>query len=209
MGPPGAGKGTQSNKICKEFDIPKISTGDMLRQAQEHDPELKKILSSGELVSDQKIIELLLKRIEQADCKDGFLLDGFPRTITQAEALQEARVDIDGVIQLDVADDQIVTRMAGRLVHMPSGRTYHIETNPPRIAGLDDHTGEPLTQREDDQELTVRRRLNVYHSQTEPLIAWYREYFTRKPGSFFVVNGMQEVEMVHDEVKNLLMQIEN
>lgn len=209
MGPPGAGKGTQSNKICKEFDIPKISTGDMLRQAQESDPELKQILTSGELVSDQKIIQLLLQRIGQSDCKDGFLLDGFPRTIKQAEALQDAGVVIDGVIQLDVADDQIVSRMAGRLVHLPSGRTYHVDTNPPRIAGLDDETGEALTQREDDQELTVRRRLNVYHSQTEPLIAWYRDYFANQSGSFFVVNGMQEVESVHDEIKNLLMQIEN
>jgi len=178
LGAPGAGKGTQAGFICKQLNIPQISTGDMLRAAVKAGTELgkqaKSAMDSGALVSDALIINLVKERIAEADCANGFLFDGFPRTLVQAEALIEADVTIDQVIEIDVADEEIVKRIAGRRVHPGSGRIYHITHNPPKVADMDDATGEPLIQRDDDQEATVRNRLAVYHQQTKPLIAFYQ-----------------------------------
>jgi len=178
LGAPGAGKGTQAGFICKQLNIPQISTGDMLRAAVKAGTELgkqaKSAMDSGGLVSDELIINLVKERIAQSDCASGFLFDGFPRTLVQAEALIEGGVTIDQVIEIDVADEEIVKRIAGRRVHPGSGRIYHIEHNPPKVAGIDDATGEPLIQRDDDKEQTVRNRLAVYHQQTKPLIAFYQ-----------------------------------
>lgn len=178
LGAPGAGKGTQAKFIMEEFGIPQISTGDMLRAAIRSGSDLGKkakgVMDAGSLVSDEVIIALVKERIEQDDCAKGFLFDGFPRTIVQAEALRDAGVAIDHVIEIAVEDDTIVQRIAGRRVHPDSGRTYHIQHNPPKEAGKDDLTGEALIQRDDDQEETVRKRLSVYHSQTAPLIHFYQ-----------------------------------
>lgn len=180
LGAPGAGKGTQANFISQHFNIPQISTGDMLRAAIAAGTELglaaKAIMEAGQLVSDDLIIDLVKDRIRQPDCAHGFLFDGFPRTIPQAEALKSAGVAIDHVIEIDVPDHEIIQRMSGRRVHLPSGRTYHIQFNPPRNANVDDVTGEPLIQRNDDSEDTVKKRLDVYHAQTEPLIRYYSEW---------------------------------
>jgi adenylate kinase len=179
LGAPGAGKGTQAGFITKKFGIPQISTGDMLRAAVKAGTELglkaKSIMDSGGLVSDDLIINLVKERISQPDCANGFLFDGFPRTIPQAEALQEAGVNIDHVVEIAVEDEEIVSRIAGRRVHPASGRVYHTEHNPPKVAGIDDETGEELIQRDDDQEETVRHRLSVYHSQTKPLVDFYQQ----------------------------------
>jgi adenylate kinase len=173
LGPPGAGKGTQAAHICDKLGIPQISTGDMLRAAVKAGTELglmaKAKMDAGDLVSDDIIIGLVKERIAQPDCVDGFLFDGFPRTLAQAEAMQEAGVDIDGVIEIAVPDDEIVRRMSGRRVHLASGRSYHVIFNPPKVEGKDDVTGEPLIQRDDDNEKTVRNRLATYHEQTEVL----------------------------------------
>ena len=177
LGPPGAGKGTQADFICAELGIPKISTGDMLRAAVSAGTELglkaKAVMDRGDLVSDDIILGLIEERIAQPDCAKGCLFDGFPRTIPQAEGLEKIGVAIDLVIEIQVADDEIVRRMSGRRVHPASGRSYHIEFNPPREADLDDETGEPLIQRDDDKEETVRRRLSVYHAETQPLVDFY------------------------------------
>ena len=177
LGPPGAGKGTQANIICQHFGIPQISTGDMLRAAVKAGTPTgiaaKKVMDSGALVSDDIIIALVKERITQPDCANGFLFDGFPRTIPQAEAMKSAGVRLDAVLEIDVPDDAIIERMGGRRVHPGSGRTYHVKFNPPKVAGKDDVTGEDLIQRGDDQEETVRRRLLVYHQQTRPLVAYY------------------------------------
>lgn len=177
LGPPGAGKGTQADFICAELGIPKISTGDMLRAAVSAGTELglkaKAVMDRGDLVSDDIILGLIEERIAQPDCAKGCLFDGFPRTIPQAEGLEKIGVAIDLVIEIQVADDEIVRRMSGRRVHPASGRSYHIEFNPPREADLDDETGEPLIQRDDDREETVRRRLSVYHAETQPLVDFY------------------------------------
>ncbi|MGZ4968452.1 MAG: adenylate kinase [Methylobacter sp.] len=177
LGSPGSGKGTQAQFITEKYAIPQISTGDMLRAAvREGTPlgvEAKKVMDAGGLVSDDIILGLIKERIAQADCASGFLLDGFPRTIAQAEGLNEMGVNIDTVIEIVVEDEEIVKRMAGRRVHLQSGRTYHIEFNPPKVDGLDDVTGEPLIQRDDDKEETVRKRLSVYHEQTKPLVGYY------------------------------------
>ncbi len=177
LGPPGAGKGTQADFICAELGIPKISTGDMLRAAVSAGTELglkaKAVMDRGDLVSDEIILGLIEERIAQPDCAKGCLFDGFPRTIPQAEGLEKIGVAIDLVIEIQVADDEIVRRMSGRRVHPASGRSYHIEFNPPREADLDDETGEPLIQRDDDKEETVRRRLSVYHAETKPLVDFY------------------------------------
>jgi len=180
LGPPGAGKGTQAAFICEKYGIPQISTGDMLRAAVKTGSpialEAKKVMDSGGLVSDEIIIALVKERIAQADCAKGFLFDGFPRTIPQAEALKAAGVAIDAVLEIDVPDAAIIERMSGRRVHLASGRTYHLKFNPPRVAGLDDATGEPLVQRDDDREETVRRRLAVYKEQTQPLVDFYTRW---------------------------------
>lgn len=180
IGPPGAGKGTQANFIITKYGIPQISTGDMLRAAIKAGSPLgvaaKKVMDQGALVSDDIIIGLVKERLKQPDCQRGYLFDGFPRTIPQAEALRAAGVPLDFVLEIDVPDEEIVARMSGRWVHLSSGRTYHVKFNPPKVPGKDDATGEALTQREDDKEETVRKRLQVYHSQTEPLVEYYGKW---------------------------------
>jgi adenylate kinases len=180
LGPPGAGKGTQAQFICERYGIPQISTGDMLRAAVKAGTELGKkaqdIMTSGGLVSDDIIIGLVKERIQESDCKNGFLFDGFPRTIPQAEALVEAGIEIDRVVEIAVEDEEIVSRLSGRRVHEASGRVYHIDHNPPKNEGLDDETGEALIQRDDDKEDTIRNRLHVYHEQTEPLVSFYKNF---------------------------------
>ncbi|MFT3849845.1 MAG: adenylate kinase [Propionivibrio sp.] len=180
LGPPGAGKGTQASFICEKYGIPQISTGDMLRAAIKAGTplglEAKKVMDVGSLVSDDIIIGLVKERLLGDDCKDGYLFDGFPRTIPQAEAMKSAGVAIDFVLEIDVDDSAIVERMGGRRVHLASGRTYHVKFNPPKIAGKDDVTGEDLIQRDDDKEETVKNRLKVYHSQTQPLIDYYEAW---------------------------------
>lgn len=178
LGAPGAGKGTQAKFIMEAFGIPQISTGDMLRSAVKAGTPLglkvQDIMNTGGLVSDEIIIDLVKERISQADCTDGFLLDGFPRTIPQAEALAGSGVSIDHVLEIFVDDEEIVSRLSGRRVHEASGRVYHVKYNPPKVEGVDDETGEPLIQRNDDKEDTVRNRLSVYHEQTEPLVDFYK-----------------------------------
>lgn len=180
LGAPGAGKGTQAATICEKYGIPQISTGDMLRAAVKAGTPLglqaKDVMASGGLVSDDLIIALVKERIAAADCANGFLFDGFPRTIAQAQALRDAGVNIDYVLEFDVPFDDIVERMSGRRSHPASGRTYHVKFNPPKVEGKDDVTGEPLVQRDDDKEETVRRRLEVYQQQTQPLTAYYRDW---------------------------------
>jgi adenylate kinase len=205
LGGPGAGKGTQANYIKEHFGIPQISTGDMLRSAVKAGTELgvmaKKIMDAGGLVSDDIIINLVKERIAQPDCKNGFLFDGFPRTIPQADAMKAAGVPIDFVIEIDVADAEIIKRISGRRIHPASGRIYHIDFNPPRVDGLDDVTGEPLMQRDDDKEETVRKRLEVYHEQTEPLIDYYSKW-SAKGGNdaprYSKITGIGTVEKIRD-----------
>ena len=177
LGAPGAGKGTQAAYICQKFGIPQISTGDMLRAAVKAGTAMglaaKQVMDAGGLVSDEIIIGLVKERITQPDCANGFLFDGFPRTLPQADAMKAAGVKLDLVLEIDVPDEAIIERMSGRRVHQPSGRTYHLKFNPPKLAGKDDATGEDLIQRDDDSEATVRHRLNVYQSQTRPLVEYY------------------------------------
>jgi adenylate kinase len=180
LGPPGAGKGTQANFIKEQFGIPQISTGDMLRAAVKAGTAMglaaKKVMDAGGLVSDDIIIGLVKDRLLEADCQSGYMFDGFPRTIPQAEAMKAAGVRIDFVLEIDVPDEEIIGRMSGRRVHVASGRTYHVKFNPPKIEGQDDETGEALIQRDDDKEETVMKRLEVYHSQTKPLVAYYSDW---------------------------------
>ena len=180
LGPPGAGKGTQAAFLCKHFGIPQVSTGDMLRAAVKAGTPIglaaKKVMDSGALVSDEIIISLVKERITQPDCAKGFLFDGFPRTIAQADAMKKAGVKLDAVLEMDVPDQTIIERMSGRLFHIPSGRSYHVLFNPPKVDGVDDVTGEALIQRDDDKEATVRKRLEVYQSQTRPLVAYYQRW---------------------------------
>ncbi len=203
LGGPGAGKGTQADFISKKYNIPKISTGDMLRAAVKSGSplgkEAKAVMDAGGLVSDKIILGLITERVSEPDCKNGFLLDGFPRTIPQAEGLDEIGVGIDYVVEIRVDDDEIVKRMSGRRVHEGSGRTYHIEFNPPKVDGKDDVTGEALVQRDDDKEETVRKRLEVYHQQTEPLVKYYSDKAKENPDlKYFFVDGIGDVE----EIKN-------
>jgi adenylate kinase len=207
LGPPGAGKGTQAQFIMQTYGIPQISTGDMLRAAVKAGTPLgiavKKVMDGGSLVSDDIIIELVQDRLREADCANGYLFDGFPRTIPQAEALRAANVPIDYVLEFDVPDDEIVRRMSGRRVHPASGRTYHIVFNPPRVADRDDITGEPLIQREDDREDTVKKRLQIYHRQTEPLVAWYAGWTASgdpKAPRYRRVEGLGSVDTIRDAV---------
>jgi len=205
LGPPGAGKGTQARFVCEAFGIPQISTGDMLRSAVKAGTPLgqaaKRVMDSGALVSDDIIIGLVTERLREPDCRNGYLFDGFPRTIPQADALRAARVPLDHVLEIDVPDSAIVERMSGRRVHLASGRTYHVKYNPPKVPDRDDVTGEPLIQREDDREETVRKRLAVYHEQTEPLIAYYKQWAaTGDPQApkFRKVDGLGTVEAIRD-----------
>ena len=180
LGPPGAGKGTQANFIKEKFGIPQISTGDMLRAAVKAGTplglEAKKVMDSGGLVSDEIIIGLVKDRLQEDDCKAGYMFDGFPRTLPQADALKDAGVPVDVVLQIDVPDGEIIERMSGRRAHLPSGRTYHVKYNPPKVEGKDDVTGEDLVQRDDDKEETVKKRLDVYHLQTKPLVEYYSKW---------------------------------
>ncbi|WP_136066247.1 adenylate kinase [Modicisalibacter radicis] len=211
LGAPGAGKGTQAQFICERFGIPQISTGDMLRTAVKEGSDLglkvKEIMNSGGLVSDDIIIALVKERIGQPDCANGFLFDGFPRTIPQADAMKEAGVRLDHVVEIAVDDEEIVKRLAGRRVHPGSGRVYHLEYNPPREEGKDDVTGEALIQREDDRESTVRNRLAVYHEQTEPLVAYYREWAEQAPGeapAYHRIVGIGTVDDIKRQVVEAL-----
>lgn len=211
LGPPGAGKGTQAEFITNHYDIPQISTGDMLRAAVSIGSELglkaKDIMARGELVSDDLIIALVEERIKEPDCVNGFLFDGFPRTIPQAKALNEAGVAIDYIIEIFVADEEIVSRLNGRRVHEASGRVYHVEHNPPKNPGLDDETGEALAQREDDKEETVRNRLDVYHQQTEPLVNFYKQLVennTDQAAKYRRVDGLGALEAVQQRIVEAL-----
>lgn len=205
LGPPGAGKGTQAGFIIQKFGIPQISTGDMLRAAVKAGTplglEAKKLMDGGSLVPDEVIIGLVKDRIRQPDCAKGFLFDGFPRTLPQAEAMKQAGVPIDYVLEIDVPDEEIIRRMGGRRVHLASGRTYHIVFNPPKVAGKDDVTGEDLIQRDDDREETVKKRLEVYHSQTQPLTDYYSQWAAggdRKAPKCVKVSGTGSVEQIRD-----------
>ena len=205
LGAPGAGKGTQAHFICRQYGIPQISTGDMLRAAVKAGTPLglaaKKVMDSGALVSDDIIIGLVLERLRAPDCANGYLFDGFPRTIPQAEAMKKAGVALDYVLEIDVPDSAIVERMGGRRVHVASGRTYHVKFNPPKVDGKDDVTGEDLIQRDDDKEETVKNRLAVYHAQTEPLVAYYNAWGATGDASapkYRKVNGLASVEAVRD-----------
>lgn len=204
LGAPGAGKGTQAQFICEKYSIPQISTGDMLRAAVKAQTELgkkaKAVMDAGGLVSDDIIIGLVKDRIQEADCANGFLFDGFPRTIPQAEAMVEAGVDIDHVVEIAVVDDEIVARLSGRRVHPGSGRVYHLIYNPPKREGLDDDTGEDLVQRVDDTEETVRKRLDVYHSQTSPLIEFYQSMTGANVPAYHRVEGVGSVDDIRDKV---------
>ena len=204
LGAPGAGKGTQAQFITEKYGIPQISTGDMLRAAVKAKTDLglkaKTVMDAGGLVSDDIIIGLVKERISQDDCANGFLFDGFPRTIPQAEAMVDAGVDLDHVVEIAVADDAIVARLSGRRVHPGSGRIYHVEHNPPKNEGLDDETGEPLVQRDDDLEETVRKRLEIYHSQTSPLVAFYRRMTGPRAPACHRVEGMGSVDEIRDKV---------
>ena len=211
LGAPGAGKGTQAQFIAATFNIPQISTGDMLRAAiKEGTPlglEAKKVMDAGKLVSDDIILGLVKERLSQPDCENGCLFDGFPRTIAQAEALKNDNISIDHVIDIKVDDEEIIKRMSGRRVHLASGRTYHVMFNPPATEGVDDVTGEPLVQREDDSENTVRKRLDVYHKETSPLIEYYRKWTqngTTSAPKFSSVNGLGSVEEIRDSIFHVL-----
>ena len=205
LGPPGAGKGTQANFIKEKFGIPQISTGDMLRAAVKAGTplglEAKKIMDAGGLVRDDIIIGLVKDRLKEPDCTKGYMFDGFPRTIPQAEAMKEAGVPIDYVLEIDVPDEEIVARMSGRRVHVASGRTYHVKFNPPKADGKDDVTGEALIQRDDDKEETVKKRLEVYHSQTKPLVAYYSKWASNgdaKAPKYRKIAGQGKVDAIRD-----------
>lgn len=207
LGPPGAGKGTQATFIKEKFGIPQISTGDMLRAAVKAGTPLglaaKQVMDAGQLVSDDIIIGLVKDRLKEPDCRNGYLFDGFPRTIPQAEAMREAKVAIDFVLEIDVPDAEIIQRMSGRRVHLASGRTYHVSFNPPKVAGLDDETGEPLIQRDDDREQTVKKRLEVYHAQTKPLVDYYSRWAAageRGAPEYRGISGLGSVEEIRSRI---------
>ena len=206
LGAPGAGKGTQAQILKDKFNIPQISTGDMLRAAIKANTKLglkaKQFMDSGALVPDQLIIELVKERIQDEDCKQGFLLDGFPRTIPQAEAMKQASISIDIVIEIDVPDNVIVDRLSGRRTHLASGRIYHIQNNPPKIQDKDDITGEPLVQRDDDKKETILKRLDVYHSQTKPLVDYYSKWAAseNKGLRYIKINGLGDVKDIQKTI---------
>lgn len=209
LGAPGAGKGTQAQFICEKYDIPQISTGDMLRAAVKAESALglqvKDLMASGGLVSDDIIIALVKERITESDCANGFLFDGFPRTIPQAEAMVSAGVNIDYVVEIDVDDEEIVGRLSGRRVHADSGRVYHVIYNPPKVEGKDNETGEDLIQRADDSEETVRKRLGIYHDQTKPLVAFYKQFEAENAATKYVhVAGIGSLEDIKAKVMTSL-----
>lgn len=207
LGGPGAGKGTQATFITEKFGIPQISTGDMLRAAvKEGTPlglEAKKIMDVGGLISDEIITGMVKERVAQSDCENGYLLDGFPRTIPQADAMRDLGIDIDFVVEISVDDAEIIKRMSGRRAHLASGRTYHIVYNPPKVDGIDDVSGEPLVQRDDDAEETVKKRLDIYHDQTEPLIDYYTAYSKSDEAAapkYVKINGIGSVDSIRDNI---------
>ena len=204
LGPPGAGKGTQAEVISKKLKIPHISTGDMLRESIRNNTPLgkkaKKIMDSGKLVSDEIILGIIKERVSKEDCKTGFLFDGFPRTIGQADGLKNLNIDIDIVIEISLSDEVIISRMSGRRIHLSSGRSYHIEFNPPKVEGKDDLSGEDLIQREDDKPMTVLSRLEVYKNQTDPLIDYYQQVEKKSDLKFVKVNGANSPEEVSNEI---------
>ena len=211
LGAPGAGKGTQATFICQAYGIPQISTGDMLRAAVKAGTEMglaaKKIMDAGGLVSDDIIIGLVKERITHADCAKGFLFDGFPRTLPQADALKHAGVKLDSELEIDVPFDAIIERMSGRRAHVASGRTYHIRFNPPKVEGVDDVTGEPLIQRDDDKEETVKKRLEVYSSQTRPLVDYYTQWAASDPANapkYRAISGLGSVEEIKERALTAL-----
>jgi adenylate kinase len=216
LGGPGAGKGTQANFIKDKYQIPQISTGDMLRAAIKAGSDLGKkakgYMDSGGLVPDEVIIGLVKERIKEADCQKGFLFDGFPRTIPQADAMKDAGVALDGVVDINVPDSEIIKRMSGRRVHLASGRTYHITFNPPKEDGKDDVTGEALIQRDDDQEDTVRNRLDVYHAQTEPLIDYYKNWENSGESAapkYIRIEGVGKVKEIRDQIYTALDRLQS
>jgi adenylate kinase len=207
LGGPGAGKGTQANFVKDKYQIPQISTGDMLRAALKEGTELglkaKEYMDAGKLVPDDVIIGLVKERIKDPDCEKGFLFDGFPRTIPQADAMKDAGVPIEAVVDIDVPDEEIIKRMSGRRVHLASGRTYHVVFNPPKEEGKDDETGEPLIQRDDDREEVVRNRLDVYHAQTEPLVGYYKDWEKSDDSAaptYIRIEGVGKVEEIRDQI---------
>ncbi len=210
LGGPGAGKGTQASFITEKFGIPQISTGDMLRAAVKAGTamglEAKKIMDAGGLVSDDIIIGIVKERLAEDDCKAGYLLDGFPRTLPQADAMKDNGIDIDYVIEIAVDDSEIIKRMSGRRVHLSSGRTYHVVYNPPKQEGIDDATGEPLIQREDDQEDTVKKRLDIYHEQTEPLVKYYSSWAQQGGNApkYVKVDGIGKVDDIKSAIFSAL-----
>lgn len=209
LGAPGAGKGTQAQFLTKKYDIPQISTGDMLRAAIKAGTDMgkmaKEFMDAGKLVTDEIIIGLVKDRIAEDDCKNGFLLDGFPRTVPQADAVTNAGIKLDAVIEIDVADEEIIKRMSGRRVHSDSGRTYHLIYNPPRVAGKDDETGEDLIQRPDDKEEIVKDRLDVYHKQTQPLVDYYKAQASKLDNLQYIrVDGTQDIKVVQETITSKL-----
>jgi len=208
LGAPGAGKGTQAQFIMENYGVPQISTGDMLRAAIKQGSELGKkvqaVMDAGQLVSDELIIELVKDRVKNEDCAKGFLLDGFPRTIPQADAMKENGIDVDFVLEFDVPDEEIVKRMSGRRVHSASGRVYHTVYNPPKVAGKDDETGEELIIRADDIEETVRKRLAIYHEQTAPLVSYYTKEADAGKSKYVTFDGTQAVDTVSKQLRELL-----
>ncbi|KGE77495.1 adenylate kinase [Halomonas sp. ND22Bw] len=213
LGAPGAGKGTQAQFICERYGIPQISTGDMLRAAVKEGSELglkvQEIMTTGGLVSDDIIIALVKERIAQPDCANGFLFDGFPRTIPQADAMKEAGVKLDHVLEIAVPDEEIVNRLAGRRVHPASGRVYHVDHNPPKEEGKDDVTGEALIQRDDDSEATVRNRLSVYHEQTAPLVDYYQQWAQQEPDAAPAYHKVEGVGSVDDITSQVIAALES
>jgi adenylate kinase len=211
LGAPGVGKGTQAQFITETYSIPQISTGDMLREAVKAESELgrevKAVMDRGDLVTDEIIIALVKDRIQQSDCDKGFLFDGFPRTIPQAEALVAQGIHLDAVVEISVDYEEIIKRMSGRRVHPGSGRTYHVEYNPPKVSGCDDETGEPLIQRDDDQEQTVRDRLKVYEEQTSPLVDYYQHMAKHSALEYFSVHGQGTVLEIKQKVLHALSQV--
>ena len=204
LGPPGAGKGTQAELISKKLNIPHISTGDILRESIRNNTSLgeqaKKIMDQGNLVSDEIILGIIKERVSLRDCKDGFLFDGFPRTIGQADGLKKLNIDINLVIEISLSEETIISRMSGRRVHQPSGRSYHLEFNPPEKDGLDDVTGEPLIQRDDDKPETVKNRLEVYWEQTNPLIVYYRSKSVQTDLKYIEIDGSKTMEKVSSQI---------
>ena len=208
LGPPGAGKGTQAEIICKNFSIPHISTGDMLREAIANETATgkiaKEIMDAGNLVPDDVIVSMVKERIKKEDCRNGFLFDGFPRTIPQADALEKQEIFVNVVLELTLKDELIINRMSGRRVHQPSGRSYHLEFNPPEKNGVDDVTGEPLIQRDDDKPETVKNRLEVYWEQTNPLIVYYRSKSVQTDLKYIEIDGSKSMEKVSSQIQAAL-----